>query len=120
MRRVSQHYGLAVISILLGLAAAGCEPGGAPPYRKAGADSAQLERDWSDCRSKVNAFLAKDRGIDADRQAAMGGGGPPGSGGVRRQMDASSDDRRAGRLTRECMQNKGYSGGEPDRGGIRW
>ena len=113
-------WGACAPALLLGLALAACE-GPAQPYTKSGANPAQTERDVADCRSRVNAFLAKDRGIDADRQATVGAtGGGPGPVATRRQLEAGSDERRNGRLMRDCMQAKGYSGGDPDRGGIRW
>ena len=108
----------AAVALTLGLLATGCDDN--PSFRKSGADAAQTNRDYDDCRAKVNAYLAKDRGIDEDRSASVAGGGIAGAGGVRRQMDGSTDGRRSNRLMRDCMAQKGYAGGEPDRGGIRW
>lgn len=118
MRGLSLYLPRIAIATTVLLVIAGCE--GSTPYRKAGTDASQAERDHADCRSRVNAYLAKDRGIDEDRRSGTASGGIGGAGTVRRDMDGSSDGRRSSRLVRDCMAQKGYSGGEPDRGGLRW
>jgi hypothetical protein len=91
------------------------------PYAKSGADAEQTRRDHADCRSRVNAFLAKDHGIDEDRRASIPGDGrPTGPSNIRRDMDSGSDSRRSGRLMNDCMQAKGYSGGTREIPGLRW
>jgi hypothetical protein len=118
MRGLTRLCGVAA-GILLVLVATSCDSGN-PGYRKNGTDASQANADYDDCRTRVNAYLAKERGIDEDRRGAMAGGGIPGAGSVRRGMDGSTDNRRSGSLVRECMQQKGDVGGEPDRAGIRW
>jgi hypothetical protein len=110
--------GGATIAAVACLVLGACE--GTPGYKKSGADATQTSRDYDDCRAKVNAYLAKDRGIDEDRGSVMANDGRPGAGGVRQQMEGNTEGRRSGRLLRDCMEQKGYVGGEPDRPGIRW
>jgi hypothetical protein len=105
----------------LALALAACDSPGGTPYAKSGADAEQTRRDVADCRGRVNAYLAKDHGIDEDRSATIPGSGrPSGPTNIRRDMDSGSDGRRSGRLMNDCMQAKGYSGGTREMPGLRW
>jgi hypothetical protein len=106
---------------LLTLAVVACDGGSTGPYRKGGADSAQAERDLADCRARVDAYVAKDRNIDEDRRGTYSVmSGRPGATSIRERADANSDRRRADYLVSDCMQAKGYTGGDRPPRGIRW
>jgi hypothetical protein len=93
-------------ALLAAFVLAGC----GPDYVKENATSEQYQRDSSACRVFVDDLMAKERGINMDREATIGASESRfGIERLPRQMSQRRDTMRSDKLMDGCMQQKGWT-----------
>ena len=95
----------AVAALFAALVLSGC----AADYVREGATDEQYNRDIASCRSFTGEMMAKERGINMDREATIGESDAR-YGRVRlpQQMAQRSDTLRSDKLMDACMQQRGW------------
>ncbi|MBX3501808.1 MAG: hypothetical protein KF889_20390 [Alphaproteobacteria bacterium] len=81
-----------------------------PDYVRENATSEQYNRDLAACRGFTDDMMAKERGINMDREATIGTSETRyGSTRLPRQMAQRSDNLRSDKLMDMCMQQRGWT-----------
>ena len=97
-------------SIAAALLAAFVLAGCGADYVKDNATSEQYQRDSAACRGFVDDMMAKERGINMDREATVGSSESRfGIERLPRQMSQRRDTMRSDKLMDACMQQKGWT-----------
>ena len=87
-------------------------------YSREGASDEQYQRDVSACRSFTGEMMAKERGINMDREATVGASDRQyGYTRLPQQMAQRSDSMRSDKLMDMCMQQRGWT---PKRKANSW
>ena len=97
----------ALVLVLVGLAAAGCQP---KNFAMEGKDAEQMTKDGSQCRSQVAAIAQRDRYIaDQSRDVFAGERERYGQQDLYNTMASQSDKNNVARLTARCMEARGWT-----------
>jgi hypothetical protein len=94
------------VSLLAALVLSAC----GADYEREGANDDQYNRDVAACRTFTGDMMAKERGINMDREATIGASDRQlGRTRLPQQMAQRSDNLRSDKLMDACMRQRGYT-----------